>query len=365
MAVNILIVGAGAIGCLVGGRLALSNVTVTLVGRDYFVRALQERGGLTIRQGEGQEQIEQIRAVDSVRAAFEGREQDFDAIILTIKSYDTAAALQEIADALETTGHKVPLVLSLQNGVGNEERIAATLDPAHVVAGVITTPVSVPEIAVIRIEKPQFNIGISPWHPAVAQTPFEALWMALQRAGFDVEVYPDPRGLKWTKLLMNMVGNASSAILNLPPADVFGDPQLVNLEIEAWREALAVMRADDIKPVNINSYPFATLAPLIRRLPKAVLRPILKAQVAGARGQKMPSLHIDLAKGKPQNEVQWLNGAVVQRGEQLGVATPVNRAFTDILTRMLQNPEQQTLWDGATVRLVATAGEYQDREKGA
>jgi 2-dehydropantoate 2-reductase len=264
----------------------------------------------------------------------------------------------ELAQAIQQAHHRPPTVLSLQNGVGNEEAIASALGSASVIAGVITTPVSVLEAAVIHVDKPRYTIGVSPWHPAVPFSVLDATQTALVQAGFTVTLYPNARGLKWTKLLMNMLGNASSAVLDMPPQEVFADSMLVDLEIEAWREALAVMKASRIPPVNMGHYPFGLLSPLVQRLPKATLRPILRAQVAGARGGKMPSLHIDLHSGKKRSEVAWLNGAVARKGEQLNVATPVNRLFYEILSSLLGDEQQQSLWRRNAVRLVVTAGEY-------
>jgi 2-dehydropantoate 2-reductase len=161
--------------------------------------------------------------------------------------------------------------------------------------------------------------------------------------------------MKWTKLLMNMIGNATGAILDASPAQLFADNAVVDVEIAAWREALAVMAAAAIPPVNLGSYPFALFAPLIRTMPNALLRPILRRQVRGARGDKMPSLHIDLHGGKTKSEIGWLNGAVVARGKEVGVATPVNALLTETVTALIGNRAGQAAWRGQTIKLAAEA----------
>ena len=143
---------------------------------------------------------------------------------------------------------------------------------------------------------------------------------------------------------MNMMANATCAILDEEPATVFADPALVDLELAAWREAFAVMRGDGIQPVNLGKYPFRWLAPLIRTLPNGLLRPLLRSQVAGARGGKLPSLHIDLNSGKGRSEVGWLNGAVAQKGAEIGVATPVNRLLTRTLLGLVEGSEARDRW---------------------
>jgi len=126
---------------------------------------------------------------------------------------------------------------------------------------------------------------------------------------------------------------------------------MVDLEITAWREALAVMAASHIAPVDLDGYPFGKLAPLIRYAPRALLRPVLRKQIGGARGGKMPSLHIDLHANKGKSEVRWLNGAVVERGRQVGLSTPVNALLTDTLLRLVEHPEERPGWKGAHDRL--------------
>jgi 2-dehydropantoate 2-reductase len=157
--------------------------------------------------------------------------------------------------------------------------------------------------------------------------------------------------MKWTKLLMNMVGNATPAILGLPPDQLFADPAIVDIEIKAWREALAVMAAAGIAPVNMAQYPFRWLAPLIRLAPSAWIRPLLRKSVGGARGGKLPSLLLDIQAGKAQNEVGWLNGAVAALGAQTGVATPVNRRLTELVMAVAANPAERAAWQGDRHRL--------------
>lgn len=344
---KILVIGAGAIGCLVGGKLALTGEQITLVGRPAFAAAVAANG-LRLQMGDEEQSIRTVSAVGSMADAFSDSDT-YDLAILTVKSYDTTTALNELAAAAS----QPPVVLSLQNGVGNEEAIAAHFGAGHLIAGTLTTPVSVPAPATIRIDRPSFTMGLSKWSPSTPAPLVEATHAAFLRAGFKAKLYPHAQGMKWTKLLMNMIGNATSAILDQPPAQLFADARVVDVEIAAWREALAVMAAAHIPPVNLGSYPFALLAPLIRVAPNALLRPILRRQVSGARGDKLPSLHIDLHQGKRKSEIGWLNGAVVERGKAVGVPTPVNAMLTDTMTSLMGDATQQAAWKGNAERLAA------------
>ena len=358
---NILIIGAGAIGCLVAGKLAQCNCSITVAGRPSFVDAFQHLGGLVIERSEGRQIVESITPASSIQDAFEQNADSFDLALLTVKSYDTKLAVQELFQAAKICAHELPVVISLQNGVGNEEAIASLLGPAYVIAGNITTPVSVLGASHIQINKESSDIGLSPWHPAISQARFELAQQLLSEAGFSVMVYPDAEGLKWTKVLMNMLGNASSAILAQPPEEIFANSQLVNLEIRAWREALAVMRKAEIPPVNIGSYAFSSWAPLIRHAPPILLRLVMRQQIARGRGGKMPSLYLDLVSGKTKSEVGWLNGAISSRGKQVNVPTPINTMFTEVLNSIVDQPSKRTLWQNDSLRLLVTADEYRER----
>ena len=128
--------------------------------------------------------------------------------------------------------------------------------------------------------------------------------------------------------------NAGSAIFNMTPAEVFSDPDGFALEMKQIRETLDVMKALGISPVNIPGVPVKALCFAVRCLPGFLTRPILVKAVGGGRGGKMPSFYIDLHAGRKESEVEFLNGAVVRYGEKLGVDTPVNKAYYEVLTQL-------------------------------
>ncbi len=327
---RILIIGAGAIGCFVGAKLTCIGTRVTLVGRRRLVDAVHKRGIVIAERGV-QMSVRDIEAVTSVADAF-GMGWAYDLAILSVKSYDTEAAIGELKDV---TSASLP-ILSLQNGVGNEEILAAAFGPEQVVAGAITTPVAMPEPGRVESHKAGGQVMLALLAPDTASSSsrmplVEALLHSFRRSGFRVSLASDWRALKWTKLLLNMVANATSAILDWTPQQVFADRRLATLEVRALREALAVMRAQGLAPISLGGYPVPLLAGAGQMLPASLLGYILGKVGAGGRGGKMPSLHMDLSTGKGKSEVTYLNGAVAQRGAELGIPTPVNRALTAIL----------------------------------
>lgn len=324
-------------------RLSLSGQDVTLVGRAALVEAVQAHG-LMLRQGQQTAVATNIQAAPSVAAALSAG-ASFDLAVLTVKAYDTASVMAELAP---WRPHLPPL-LTLQNGVGNEERLAGILGARRVISGAITTPVTVNAPGVIEVAR-RGRIALAPVAPQAAAFPLLSLAALFDAAGLPARVYGDFRALKWTKLLMNQLANAACAILGWLPAQVMADPDMASLEIAAWRETLAVMAAQRIRPISLGGYPFPWLAPLIRTLPPALIRLALGRLVGGARGGKAPSLYLDLAAGKGRTEVAFLNGAVA--AATTTVKTPVNRVLAETLQALSAGQERWEEWRDQPGRLL-------------
>jgi len=137
--------------------------------------------------------------------------------------------------------------------------------------------------------------------------------------------------MKWSKMLTNLLANATSAILNMTPKEIFAHPGLCRLEIHQLREALQVMAAQGIQVVDLPGTPVRALAFAVKNLPFRLAQLVLKFAVGGGRGGKMPSFHIDLHAGRGKTEVDYLNGAVVRYGATSGVKTPVNHLLNQTL----------------------------------
>lgn len=346
---QILIMGAGAIGGLVGGRLAQHGHTVTLLGRPSLAAAVKNQG-LILKEPQGTVALTGIAVVTSLAEAMDRRGR-FDLAVLTVKSYDTAALAAELAVSAPAD---LP-VLALQNGVGNEETLVAALGAHRVLSGAITTVVSVPAAGVIEITRPG-EVAVAPVSGETPRFSPAAVVDMLARSGFRARVTPDHRALKWTKLLMNELCNASCAILGWTPGQVFDDARLAGLEIGAWRETLAVMRTQGIGTIRLGGYPFPQLAPLIRWLPVGLLRRAMARFVVAGRGSKMPSLYLDLVAGKGRTEVPYLNGAVVRAAERAGHRVPVNRTLWQVLQAISAGQEPWSNWQNQPDLLLAAVG---------
>jgi 2-dehydropantoate 2-reductase len=310
--------GAGAIGSLVGTRLALTGVDVTLVARRDHVAAIRTRG-VTLETPRDRVVCKRI---DSV-TAIEDLANPPDLVLLTVKAYHT----QEAARTLKSTlGAAVP-VLSLQNGIGNEEAIAAEIGPARTLAGTITISVNRPRPGVVRQNGMVGGIGVAALDLRQDPSPWVRLF---RRAGIPSAAYRDYREMKWSKLLINLFTNATSAIVDLSPVAVVEDTRLFEIEREALREALRVMKRLGLRPVALPGYPVPILrAALVA--PGWLVRPLMRRLVRRGRGEARTSLWHDLQRGRPETEVAVLNGAVAGEAARLGLQTPINATLNEIL----------------------------------
>lgn len=327
----IVVIGGGAIGLLVAGRLAQASEPVALLARASGVAALNA-GGLTLTEDGRSSRIDALPAA----ALPEALPSDCQApalAILCVKGYDTQSTLSAI-DSLAPQH-----VLTLQNGIGNEEILAKHLGAAHVLSGIITSSVAVKATSAdgglhIEITKAG-GIGLAPLSTtpgADDQRPVVAQWAAvLRRAGFATQQYDDYRTLKWSKALLNMLGNGTAAVLDLPPEVIYTDRRLFALELRLIKEALAVMNKRQIMATNLPRYPAALLSRAVRWLPAPVLQPILKRAIAGGRGGKLPSLLGDLQRGRDRSEGEFLYGAIAAAARESGVSAPTNQALWNAL----------------------------------
>ncbi len=329
--ISVLTFGAGAIGTYVGGSLALAGHQVVFIEQPSIATELREHGlrldvSIDKHRRAAEPLIVPPTSFECVPSPGEAMQRGpFDVAIFAMKSFDTVAALEEIKPFAD----RMPPVLCLQNGVDNEPAIAAVLGSDRVIAGTVTCSVARRAAGDIVLEKAR-GIGIATGHPLS-----ERLWVVLNAASLNAHLYPRAADMKWSKVLANLPGTATAAIVNISPAEVFAHPGLYDLEMRMSHEALAVMAAQGIHPVDLPKLPVRALV-LALRLPPFLSRVVLAKVVGGGRGGKMPSFHIDLHAGRRKSEIEWLQGAVVRYGEKVGVPTPVNRFLTETLLAMVR-----------------------------
>jgi 2-dehydropantoate 2-reductase len=170
--------------------------------------------------------------------------------------------------------------------------------------------------------------------------------------------------MKWSKALLNIVGNATSAILNRRPGLIYKSDILFDIEVRMLKETLAVMKAKKINVIDLPGSGAKRLAFGVQRLPKSMLKPIMTNLVSSGRGDKMPSFQIDLMAGKGKSEVLFHNGAIAQAGQEVGIVTPINAALNDILMRLTLEELDWREFDGRPKRLAVEIKRYQETVNG-
>ncbi len=339
---RILCFGAGAIGSYVAGSLALIGNPLAYVERPAHIETLK-KNGIRIEDADGkQHHLIRFDAFGSAEEAFANRE--YDLIIIAVKGFSTDDVIRQ----LQLYGGNIPPVLSLQNGVENEEKLAAAFGEEKVIPCSVCTAVSRGEAGSIKVAKLR-GIGIADTNEICA-----ALVRECDEAGLKPKLMKDGTAMKWSKMISNLLSNAASAIFNMTPAEVYANPVSFDLEIRQLRETLAVMRALNIRAVDIPGVPISLLAFAAEHLPAFITRPVLTKAVGGGRGSKMPSFYIDLHAGRKQSEVTFLNGAVSRKGKALGIPTPVNDAYTATLTAMASGEIAVETYDHSPEKLVVS-----------
>lgn len=340
-----LVFGCGAIGTYIGGSLAASGQQVVFLERAGVAESIRQHG-LHVKIKDKELRVANPVLVEDIRQALQTG--SFHAAILAVKSFDTAALLE----SLQPVAAQMPPVICFQNGVENEGLIETALGAKAVIPGTVTTAIGRRGLGDVAVEKLR-GVGI-----ADVQVRVPGLLEALNTAGLQAQRFTDGPAMKWSKMLTNLQANASSAILNLTPAEILAHPQLFRLEMRMLREALAVMRAQRIRVVDLPGTPVRALAALIQA-PAVISRPLLRKALGSGRGGKMPSFHIDLHLARGRSEVDFLNGAVVRFGQKFGVPTPLNHFYNQTLLALTDGRLRIDAYDHDPEAFLKAASNFQ------
>lgn len=299
------VMGAGAVGCYYGGMLARAGHEVVLVGRPTHVEALQQRG-LRLQTAAFDVELP-VRASTDAAALI-----DAALVLFCVKSTDTEAAGLELRDHLASDA----LVLSLQNGVDNAERLQALVGvpvwPAVVyVAAEMAGPGHVKHNG-----RGELVIGPTAVHGTPGTLEAADLLALLGDAGVPAETGDNVAGVLWAKLVLNCAYNALSALTNLPYGPLVAREGIARVMDDLVAECLAVAAADGV------------------RIPGEV--PASVRRIAQTMPAQFSSTAQDLRRGR-RSEIDHLNGYVVRRGEATGTPTPVNRCL-HALVKALEAP---------------------------
>lgn len=291
---QVAVVGAGAVGGFFGAKLAEAGARVTLVGRpgprsEHLETIAQN--GLCVDSGNSRicPRVEVAAGVEAVAAA--------DLVLFGVKTLDTEQATRQIAPHLKAGA----IVVSLQNGVDNAERmLAAGVDA---IPAVVFVAAAIEEPGRIRHRgRGDLVIGHAGRAEDVRRV---SAWF--EGAGVRCRISDDVEGELWTKLCLNSMGNAISAVTGASYQRIADHEPTWEVALQILREAVAVAHAAGIELDEA----------VVARQGLSVMRAV---------GDATSSTQQDLARGR-RTEIDSLNGYLARRGSELGVPTPVNRAM--------------------------------------
>jgi 2-dehydropantoate 2-reductase len=285
---QVAVLGAGAVGCFYGGMLARAGHRVTLIGRPQHVQVFEAQG-LRMQTLAFDETVKLHASTEASAVA------GADLVLFAVKSPDTETAGAQMREHLKPGA----LVLCLQNGVDNAERLRAVLPGVQVAAAVVYVATEMAGPGHLRHHgRGELVIEPSPASERVAQ--------ALAAAGVPTEISDNVRGALWAKLILNCAYNALSAVGRIPYGELVRQPGVQDTMRDVVAECRAVAAADGVTlPGDVDA--------AVRR-------------IAETMPSQYSSTAQDLMRGKP-SEIDHLNGHVVRRGEALGVPTPANRVL--------------------------------------
>lgn len=305
---KIAVVGAGAVGGYFGGMLARAGAPVVMIGRPAFADAVR-KNGLTLDTLTFKETVRVEASTDlhAVRGA--------DIVLFCVKTTDTVSTARSLAPLLS----KEAIVVSLQNGVDNAEKISAEGIPA--LSAVVYVAASVPEPDRIKhVGRGDLVVGPPDERASRVASVFE-------KAGVACRVSDNIDGELWTKLIWNCALNAISALGRAKYGQIAASEDARKLVQDVVTEFLAVAHAAQIHLPGVEDA-------------KAAFDGAMKiaSQMSGA----LSSTGQDLLRGK-RTEIDSLNGYIARRGAQLGVPTPVNHALYTLVKLAESQPQAESM----------------------
>ncbi|MFE8699444.1 ketopantoate reductase family protein [Cytobacillus sp. FJAT-54145] len=297
---KVTIVGAGSVGGFYGALLKRSGQDVTFIARGKHLEAMKENG-LNVKSSSEQ---------FSIDAEFSGDFEDLkdtDLIIFTVKSTDTTQTIQKIKPNISSNVK----VLTLQNGVDNEEVLAHEFGVENVFAGAayLSAKVDKPG-SIVQLGKHALVIG--GLHESQDEFVQQVANM-FQDAGVTCFVSDEIMAKKWEKLLWNVTFNPLSAVTEATVGEILDDYELKGLAEHVLEEALTIAKRSKI---NVHD--------------DIANRVFIDA--GSVRGHQTSMLQ-DKLKGKPM-EVESLCGFFVRRGRELGVDVPALSTIYSVLSFM-------------------------------
>jgi 2-dehydropantoate 2-reductase len=314
VAPKVVVLGAGSVGCFIGGAWLAAGVPVTFVGRPRLSKDTDEHGltlsdysGWQIRLGPGE--VDYRCGPEALEGA--------EIIALTVKSGDTAAAADDIA----MQGTPGATVVSFQNGVSNIEVLEQNLGGRFEVArGMIPYNLA-------YLGNGRFHKGVAGDLYVEQRATTRALADAVGGGPAAVKLSDDMLGLAWGKLLINL-NNAVNALSGRTLQDELKQRDYRRVFAASMREGLALLKRAEIDPATVGPISPSTLPRIVDSPDWLFNNVFLNRWKIDAKARS--SMTDDLTAGR-KTEIEYLNGELVRLAERLQRSAPVNRAIVDLV----------------------------------
>jgi 2-dehydropantoate 2-reductase len=321
---KVVVLGAGSIGCYVGGCMLFSrnklSLQLTFIGRKRLQHDISEHG---LKMSDWRGRAQTIDADNVLFSTQNTALSDADFILLCVKSQDT----EQAADIIKLWAKPTAVVISLQNGVSNAYMLRQKLNQA-VVAGMVPFNVFYKGHGHFHCGT-EGNIAIED-----PNNKCKDLIAVLENASLPVTVYNDMAAVQYGKLIMNL-NNAVNALSGIPLKSQLGDREYRLVMAMVLSEALAVLKAEGITPARTGKV-IPRLMPAIMKLPNFLFN-VVAASTLKIDPEARSSMYEDLLLGR-RTEIDYLNGEIVRLGKKHHIATPVNAHIVELVK---QNEQKQ------------------------
>jgi 2-dehydropantoate 2-reductase len=316
-----LVMGAGAIGCYLGGCLQAAGVPVVFVGRPRVLAALREHG-LTLSDLDGGHQhlpVDTLSLHEQVPAGLAP-----SLVLLAVKSGATAEAAALLGAALPGG---TPVV-SMQNGLSNAAIGRQAAPGLRWLAGMV--PYNVAELAPGRYHRGTTGALAAQDDPALRSRLAD-----FERAGLPLQLHADLRAVQWGKLLLNL-NNPVNALSGKPLREQLMDRGYRQCLAALQSEALALLHGAGIAPAQVAALP-PHRVPTLLRLPTPIFK-LIAARMLRIDPQARSSMADDLAQGR-KTEIDALCGEVVRLAESQGREAPINARMLALVQAWPARPQ--------------------------
>ncbi|MCD4785682.1 MAG: hypothetical protein K8T10_17815 [Candidatus Eremiobacteraeota bacterium] len=329
---KILIFGAGAVGQFIGSLISLAgHHKVTMVGRYDHYDTIKLHGLKLRRHGKVKylKNLEFLPSLDRIP-----RNEVFDWIFMTVKSYKLSSSLKDLSFFIN---NKVKFLL-FQMGIGSHDNVAKVIPKERIFLASLTANCAIIEPGTVVETNKGGALCLA---PLVLRNDIDDLRSIFTGVDIEILTFEDWKVMKWSALLYEILLNGLCALGDYKPDKVAGQRQMLEIEIEAFQEAVKVVKAIGVDVIDLPAYPIKKLI-FYLKFPGILQGFLFRNTLMKKDSTTVSTLKNDMEKGRKGTEIGFINGAVSHWGKERKIRTPVNDFLTDELVKIVTGKK---LWE--------------------